>query len=170
MATEISLADKDVAVDPTQEQAHAEVINISSDQTDMLSQAYSQRISSVLQTTMDLDKLFSLFSQQIRPAIPHTGMVYTNLDHEISISVGGNEGVACVYSLVANEESIGELTLYREWAMTQREVTVFEYTLRGLIYPLRNALLYKQALHAAHKDPLTGTFNRATFEETVERE
>jgi diguanylate cyclase (GGDEF)-like protein len=39
-----------------------------------------------------------------------------------------------------------------------------------LIYPLKNATLYHQALKMAYTDPLTQTNNRASFEDSVKRE
>ncbi len=40
----------------------------------------------------------------------------------------------------------------------------------ALIYPLRNALLYKQAVEKAYNDPLTGLNNRAAFDKSIEQE
>ena len=39
-----------------------------------------------------------------------------------------------------------------------------------MIYPLRNALLYREALRSAHRDPLTGLNNRRCLQETLRRE
>ncbi len=40
----------------------------------------------------------------------------------------------------------------------------------ALIYPLRNALLYKLALEKAYRDPLTGVSNRAALDFVLEQE
>ena len=45
-----------------------------------------------------------------------------------------------------------------------------EHAVCALIYPLRNALTYLAALRAAHRDPLTGTSNRAALNNSMLRE
>lgn len=40
----------------------------------------------------------------------------------------------------------------------------------GLVYPLRNALLYRRAVQSAQRDPLTGIGNRAALETALKRE
>ena len=42
--------------------------------------------------------------------------------------------------------------------------------LSSIIYPLRNALLYKEALDSAFTDPLTGAQNRAAMNQALTRE
>jgi diguanylate cyclase (GGDEF)-like protein len=42
--------------------------------------------------------------------------------------------------------------------------------LAGLLYPLRNTLLYQQALQSATTDPLTGVKNRVAMESAMKRE
>ncbi len=127
-------------------------------------------ISSVLQTTLEIEQLVTLFSQQIKPAIPHDGFSYNNDPLGLGIHVGKKCQHAAQYRLLVNGEPLGELTLHREWKFSPQDKKVFEYTLCGLVYPLRNAIMYRQALHAAHKDPLTGVNNRSTLEESLNRE
>lgn len=137
-----------------------------------LRQALAVRVSKVLQTTLDIETLIGLFAQQMKPAIPHDGMCYSNTVHEIESTVGQirkNHHIR-TYSLIAHGEPLGELTLSRKWDFSREEETIFEYGLYSLIYPLRNSLLYLQALQAAHKDPLTGAFNRASMDEALDRE
>ena len=47
---------------------------------------------------------------------------------------------------------------------SEHEQQLLEVLLCALIYPLRNALLYEQALTQALKDPLTGVNNRASMD------
>ena len=132
--------------------------------------ALAMRVSGVLQTTLDLDQLVGLFSAQIKPAIPHDGLTYHN-DQLSAISSQGRKGRhSCGYRLLIDNEPIGEVTLTRRWEFSAEEMKTLEYTLCSLVYPLRNAILYRQALHAAHKDPLTGAFNRSMLDETLSRE
>ncbi len=127
-------------------------------------------ISSVLQTTLEIEQLVALFSQQIKPALPHDGFSYHNDPLGLGIHLGSKGKHETKYHLLVNGESLGELSLHREWKFTPQDNKVFEYTLCGLVYPLRNAIMYRKALHAAHKDTLTGVNNRSTLDENLNRE
>jgi len=58
----------------------------------------------------------------------------------------------------------------RKTPFTIRETQLLERIISLLIYPLRNALLYHNAIAQAHKDPLTQIFNRAAFDEALDKE
>ena len=128
------------------------------------------KVSSVLQSTLEIESLAKLFSQQIKPAIPHDGFTYHNDPLGLAQHFGRKCKNKCQYRLLVNGEPLGEISLHRRWDFSSEEKKVFEYTLCGLVYPLRNAIKYRQALHAAHKDPLTGVYNRSTLEENLDRE
>jgi len=128
------------------------------------------KVSSVLQSTLEIEALAKLFSQQIKPAIPHDGFTYHNDPLGLAQHFGRKCKNKCQYRLLVNGEPLGEISLHRRWEFSSEEKKVFEYTLCGLVYPLRNAIKYRHALHAAHKDPLTGVYNRSTLEENLNRE
>lgn len=140
------------------------------DNSDNSRMGFAVKISSVLQTTLEIEQLITLFSQQIKPAIPHDGFSYFNDPLGLAIHFGKKCKHLSQYRLLVNGEPLGELTLHKRWEFTPEDNKVFEYTLCGLVYPLRNAIMYRQALHAAHKDPLTGVNNRSTLEESLNRE
>jgi len=62
------------------------------------------------------------------------------------------------------------LSLTRSKKFTEPEIKELEYLICAIHYPLRNALLYQEAINAAHKDPLTGIGNRAAMSTTLHRE
>lgn len=128
------------------------------------------RIAGILQTTLEVDQLIELFSEQIKPTVHHTAIFFRNEELGISVRFGRSAAHTCNYQLVINDAPLGELTLARSKPFTEADTKALEYTLCTLIYPLRNALLYKKALHAAHKDPLTGVNNRSTLNDTLRRE
>ena len=119
------------------------------------------RISGMLQTTLEVDRLIEVFSEQVKPSVHHTGITYKNAEADVSVRFGRSGPHTCNYQLVVNDEQLGELTLARAKPFTSEEAQALEYMLCTLIYPLRNALLYQQALNAAHKDALTGVNNRS---------
>ena len=138
--------------------------------TDQTKHGFALKVSSILQTTLEIEPLIKLFSQQIKPAIPHDGLTYHNDPLGLSFHFGKKCKNECQYRLLVDGEPLGEISLHRRWDFSSEDKKVFEYTLCGLVYPLRNAILYRQALHAANKDALSGVYNRSTFEETLNRE
>ncbi|MDH3326992.1 MAG: GGDEF domain-containing protein [Gammaproteobacteria bacterium] len=146
-------------------------INYFPDQNaDQTKHGFAIKVSSILQTTLEIESLIKLFSQQIKPAIPHDGLTYHNDPLGLSFHFGKKCKNQCQYRLLVNGEPLGEISLHRRWDFSSEDNKIFEYTLCGLVYPLRNAILYQQALHAANKDALSGVYNRSTFEETLNRE
>jgi len=144
--------------------------DVEESKTEFSKNGLALKVSSVLQATLDIETLIKLFSQQIRPAIPHDGFTYHNDPLGLALSLGKKSKHNCQYRLLVNGEALGELSLHRSWQFSPEDKKIFEYTLSGVVYPLRNAILYSQALNAVHKDPLTGVYNRATLEENLNRE
>ena len=64
----------------------------------------------------------------------------------------------------------GELKLTRSQRFSKDELKMLESLLCCLIYPLRNATLFHQALQMAYTDLLTKTNNRASFNDVLQRE
>lgn len=127
-------------------------------------------ISSVLQTTLDGGRIIELFSQELQTLVPHDSLHYKNAAEKYSHAVGTKMQNSCAYKLVIGDQSLGDLSITRKRRFTAREMLLMEYVLGSVVYPLRNSLLYRQALEAALKDPLTGVNNRAAMEVTVNRE
>jgi diguanylate cyclase (GGDEF)-like protein len=67
-------------------------------------------------------------------------------------------------------ETLGQLRLMRRSKFEPEELATLENLLVSLVYPLRNALKYKQALDQARRDPLTGSYNRGVLESVLARE
>ncbi len=128
------------------------------------------QIISVLQTTLDSDALIEIFSQEISVMIPHQNIQYEHPAQGIRIEVGTPAKHSCSYQLSAAGQSLGQLTITRKKKFNMQETMLFEHLLCSLVYPLRNALLYKGALTAALQDPLTGANNRAAMNSAVVRE
>ncbi len=127
-------------------------------------------ISSALQTTLEFDELISIFSHKIQQLIPHSGYVYSNKAFEIEHSKGIVTRNSCTYTLMAEKQSLGVFKLMRRNKFDDNELKLLETLLCCLIYPLKNATLFHNALKMAHTDPLTHTRNRAAFDDMVKRE
>jgi diguanylate cyclase (GGDEF)-like protein len=127
-------------------------------------------ISSALQTTLEFTKLIPIFSSKIESIIPHSAFVYTNAEFGLEITSGVFTQHSCSYALKVEDQQLGELKLMRNHRFDDAEIKLLETLLCCLIYPLKNATLCHQALKIAYTDPLTQTTNRASFNDSVNRE
>jgi len=127
-------------------------------------------LANLLQSTLDLTKLIELFSQETAQLLPHCGMLYVNAQDNIEIATGEAAEHRATYDLVLMDQSLGRLTLSRLEPFVPSELRELESLICAVIYPLRNALLYKRALDTALTDPVTGINNRAAMNANLERE
>jgi hypothetical protein len=127
-------------------------------------------ISRALQTTLEFNKLIPVFSSKIESVIPHSAFVYTNAEFGLEIKSGVFTRHSCSYALKFEKQQLGELKLMRNHRFDDAEIKLLETLLCCLIYPLKNATLYHQALKMAYTGPVTQTNNRVSFNDAVTRE
>ena len=127
-------------------------------------------ISSALQTTLDFNKLIQNFSSKIVGMVAHSGYVYTNKEFGLEIKSGVFSRHSCSYALKVEDQALGELKLMRSHKFDVADLELLETLLCCLIYPLKNASMYQQALKMAYTDPLTQTNNRSAFDDYIKRE
>jgi len=127
-------------------------------------------ITQSLQTSLDPTRLIEVFSMEVGALIVHQGARYRNDDLELDIKLGRRARHSCSYNLNIGDEPLGKLTFRRDRKFSETEIEALEQLLCSLLYPLRNALLYQDALQLAQKDPLTGICNRAALDEMMQRE
>jgi diguanylate cyclase (GGDEF)-like protein len=127
-------------------------------------------ISSALQTTLDFKEIISIFSEKIQDLVPHSGLSYQIEQYNLLFNKGITTRYACNYTLSIEQQNLGELTLMRQKPFTEEDLSILETLLCCLIYPLKNACLYQQAINMAHTDPLTQVQNRTAFNDAIQRE
>lgn len=128
------------------------------------------QLSSRLQTSLDIENILTDFSEGIQSLVPHDGIDYRDDSRDAAFNRGHQGRHHLAYQLTINEDRLGTLSLSRRRKFLAEETRLLENLLCALLYPLRNALLYRAALQAAHKDPLTGVGNRAAFDQALARE
>lgn len=128
------------------------------------------RINTALQTTLDVHLLIKLFAEELGRLLSFDGLRYRHGTHDLAIDLGKSTRHSCSYRLLVQEDLLGEIKISRRRKFSAEEAMLLEHSMCALTYPLRNALTYLSALRAAHKDPLTGTHNRASFDSSLLRE
>ncbi|MGZ4968296.1 MAG: GGDEF domain-containing protein [Methylobacter sp.] len=127
-------------------------------------------ISSALQTTLEFSELIAIFCSKIANKIPHSAFVYTNAEFGLEVKSGVFTRHSCNYALKVEQQQLGELKLMSNHRFSDTDLQLLETLLCCLIYPLKNATLFHQALKMAYTDPLTQTHNRAAFNDSIKRE
>ncbi|HUH57252.1 MAG TPA: GGDEF domain-containing protein [Pseudomonadales bacterium] len=128
------------------------------------------RLQGKLQTSLDVQHLLELFLDEIQSTVLLDGIAYVHPTYAMKIMVGETSDYDNYYHLQSQDSSLGELTVYSKATLLEYELANLESMLTTLVFPIRNSLLYHQALAAAYKDPLTGAGNRETMERTLVRE
>lgn len=131
---------------------------------------YHYDISSALQTTLEFEELISIFCNKIQDTISHNSLEYVNAEFGLAFKRGIIGRHSCSYALQIEEQQLGVLKLTRSQRFSKHELESLEGLLCCLIYPLRNATLFRQALQTAYTDPLTQTYNRSAFSDMLSRE
>jgi diguanylate cyclase (GGDEF)-like protein len=127
-------------------------------------------LSSILQTTLDIDAQIGLFGKEIQRYLSIDGLVYTPPGTDDEIIYGREASQRATYDLKLEEKSLGAVRVYREMPFAEKEISSLENLLCALVYPLRNALSYRQAVELASRDPLTGVQNRMALSSSLQRE
>lgn len=123
-----------------------------------------------LQTSLEPKQLVKMFSAEVRKLIPHSGYKYVYLPLQMEYRGGLSANHSCHYDLNLDDLGLGTITFMRRDRFADSELELLENLLRNLFYPLRNALLYQQAIKSAYTDPLTGLYNRSTLQAIFDRE
>src|SRR3990172_11709656 len=113
--------------------------------------ASTLHMANVLQSSLELPKLMEMFEREVKQVVPHDGMEYANAEERTQITFGHEARHSCSYDLVVMDKWLGQITFRREQRFSKNETDELEALICALVYPLRNALLYKRALETALK-------------------
>lgn len=128
------------------------------------------KLAGLLQTSLELDTVLDYFLDAVSHLISFDGAQFTNNEFSYDFQYGKNERNSCTYRLRLGDEMLGELSFSRKKRFTETETQQLETILCQVLYPVRNAILYKRAVISSQVDPLTGTNNRAAFDLSIDKE
>lgn len=130
----------------------------------------SLAITLALQTTLELESMLKILLNELRHAVPIDGMGYRHNDYGLAYQLDGVGRHSCSYRLELLKQPLGEITFSRKRRFNREDMARLERLLVAALYPLNNALHYREALQQAQCDALTGVANRHAFNDTLLRE
>ncbi|MDI3273154.1 GGDEF domain-containing protein [Pseudomonas sp. MDT1-16] len=129
-----------------------------------------QKLSLQLQTSLEPQRILGLFFREIQRLVPLDTLIYQHKASDLRLEFGLRGHHSISYSLSHEGEHLGELVFRRNQRFSEQEQGHLESLLSALMYPMRNALLYRAATQSALRDPLTDTGNRIAMDQTLQRE
>ncbi|WP_377706491.1 GGDEF domain-containing protein [Pseudomonas protegens] len=129
-----------------------------------------QQLSLQLQTSLEPQRILGLFFREVQRLVPLDALQYQHTPSDLRLEFGQRGHHSISYSLSHEGEPMGELVFRRNQRFSESEQGSLESLLSTLLYPMRNALLYRAATRSALRDPLTDTGNRIAMDQTLQRE
>ncbi len=121
-----------------------------------------------LQRTLEPSEQLNIFFETLQQELSPDSLQYEQDD--IYISLGQSARHSCDYALHTEFGYLGRIMLTRRKRFSEDELLQLELSIRILVQPLRNALMYRQACRSAMEDPLTGVGNRMALNKAMTRE
>ncbi|MCP2019968.1 GGDEF domain-containing protein [Pseudomonas laurylsulfatiphila] len=129
-----------------------------------------QQLGLQLQTSLEPQRILGTFYREIQRLVPLDALCYLHRISDLRLEFGQRGHHSISYSLSHDGEHLGELIFRRNQRFSEQEQGNLESLLAALLFPMRNALLYRTATQRALRDPLTGTGNRIAMDQTLQRE
>ncbi len=123
-----------------------------------------------LQTSLELNKTLEIFFHQIQDFVVTSAMDYSFDAQNISVAFG-KQGIHSVsYNLASEDTNLGSIAFSRSNRFSETELSALEMLIGVLFLPLRNSLLYREAIQSSLCDALTGIGNRKALNLSFDRE
>ncbi|SFR43403.1 diguanylate cyclase (GGDEF) domain-containing protein [Marinobacter daqiaonensis] len=123
-------------------------------------------------TTLSLERLLGIFSEELAHALPYGQMVYRHqLGYQEFVYTNGLGGShRCDYQLTLEGVNYGAISFNRRLRFAEEELEAIEFLLSILICPLRNACQYAMVEQAALTDSLTEIPNKRALDLELARD
>ena len=128
------------------------------------------KLAHKLQSTLDIHTALELFFDNIQELVQVSGIRYQFEQTKLEVEIGDIAKHSANYNINSTNTQLGQITFMRNKSFMEPELAVLEMLIGILFFPLRNALLYREALESSMRDALTGIGNRAAMENSFARE
>jgi len=128
------------------------------------------RLAQSLQSSLNIEQILQAFYETVKSNLSIKHMSFMQPEDGLEHSFGKAARHSVFYNLKVEANELGALKFTRSKKFTDEDQKTLENLICLLVYPLRNAQQYAQAVNAAVIDPLTGVCNRSTMNEIMQRE
>lgn len=122
-----------------------------------------------LQTTLELDAIISKYAMEASKYIDFSGLYFEGNSVKSTLRGSRKGKIERLFNIVIAGEFIGKLTYAMNSPLSSSNVKILEELHNYLQYPLKNAIVYQEALNLAMQDSLTALGNRRYFDEQIKR-
>jgi len=130
----------------------------------------NSELSHALFKSLEIENQLTTLSQALQKKIHHNALRYQNPSLKMDFVIGKSAAHTLKFDLQLADTPLGTISISRKKAFYADEITQIESNLYLLRSPLKNSILYRQALQSAFQDPLTGVNNRTAFDQMLPRE
>lgn len=127
------------------------------------------KLLQALQVSQEPQELLVLFFTHLQNIVGVRGMHYI-FSNNTTVKLGRLTTHRCDYRLTLADGYLGQIIFSRSKRFTEDELALIENLLGCLVYPLRNASRYQEAIALALQDSLTGLGNRIALDKTLHQE
>jgi len=122
-----------------------------------------------LQTTLELDKLLTIFSIEVAKYVSFSGLYFKSKTIRKALLGSRKAKSERQFDLRIGSEFIGTITYGINAPISLTNYKILTQLHQSLLYPIKNALAYHHAMQLAMQDSLTGLGNRRYFDEQLKR-
>lgn len=125
------------------------------------------RLARDLPRSLELADVLQTYTDEVRHLVDFDALAFSREDEVTAFATAPQARFRAQYRIEIGGNNLGDITFSRARAFDEKELLALETTLAHIGYPLRNALLYREALYAARVDALTGVGNRAALNQAL---
>ncbi len=159
-----NLANQQGALAPTDKN------KIKSPKSSLQNDDFRFQVINSLQRSLDVNDVLASFYLILQKVVPFAGMDYEFELKKLKHSFGARRAHSCTYNLTYGSQRLGGISFSRAKRFSERELRQVETAIGLLLMPMRNAIMYRDALENSLRDGLTGIGNRAALDLVFNRE
>lgn len=128
------------------------------------------QLANRLARRLELRDLLAAIFEEVGDELSLSGLAVESTLLDEQMVLGDAAPFAASRRLIVEDRDVATITFMCAQSVDRGANQLLDILLEALRYPLRNALLYEQAVRCALRDPLTGVHNRAALDTDLGRE